>query len=138
MQLASQLIKVVTHLVMLDCWIARLRCKLCTADDCRGSPKTHSLQDETTKSISISVLATSRAVVSRHSKTGCNLRRGMIVINVQPVEQVIYFFFISLKLCNTEQYRMWHWRRLSLSHLWISAHSSSSGIFQTSLINTEW
>lgn len=31
---------------------------------------------------------------------------GAIVIAVQPAKQVIYFFFISLKLCNTEQYRM--------------------------------
>lgn len=58
----------------------------------------------------------------------------MIVIAVQPVKQVIYFFFISLKLCNTEQYRMWHWRLLSSSHLRISIHSSSS-IFQSILIN---
>lgn len=53
-------------------------------------------------------------------KTGRNLRRRVIVISVHPVKQVIYFFFISLKLCNSEQYRMWHWRWLSLSHLWIS------------------
>lgn len=58
----------------------------------------------------------------------------MIVIAVQPVKQVIYFFFISLKLCNTEQYRMGHWRLLSSSHLRISIHSSSS-IFQSILIN---
>lgn len=30
------------NLVMLGCWIARLHCRLCTVDDCRGSPKTHS------------------------------------------------------------------------------------------------
>lgn len=59
---------------------------------------------------------------------------GVIVIAVQPAKQVIYFFFISLKLCNTEQYRMWHWRLLPWSHLRISIHSSSS-IFQSILIN---
>lgn len=45
-----------THLVMLDCWIARLRCRLCTADGCRGSPKTHSLQDETTNQLAFQSL----------------------------------------------------------------------------------
>lgn len=100
---------------MLGCWIARLHCRLCTVDDCRGSLKTHSLQNKNNKSISISMHQTITPFTCSHFssfKTGCNLWVEMIVIDVRPVKQVIYFFFISLKLCNTEQYRMWHWRRL--------------------------
>lgn len=99
-----------THLVTLGCWIARLRCRLCTVDDCRGSPKTRSLQNKTTNQLAfqcVKPLPPLSFTCSHFSsfKTGCNLRVEMIVIDVRPVKQVIYFFFISLKLCNTEQYR---------------------------------
>lgn len=114
-----------THLVKLGCWIARLRCSLCTADDCRDSPKTRCLQHKTTNQLAFQCVK----IITPHMQSFLVIQSrmqfeerggwrggggGMIVIAVQPAKQVIYFFFISLKLCNTEQYRMWHWRLLFL------------------------
>lgn len=117
-----------TYLVTLGCWIARLRCRSCTAGDCRDFPKIRSLQNKTNQLAfqcvkTITLHTRSPSLVFQ--KPGWQFERGwggrrkrkMIVIVVRAVKQVIYFFFISLKLCNTEQYRMWHWRRLPLSHL---------------------